>query len=73
MCLMKRYLQLIYHFEVLWASLAAPEQAQLIISMDVYPHKKKSTLTKVQLFYGIFQDFQESCWHIGQEDLLNKT
>ena len=36
----KSHLKLIFHFEILWACPAMSDQTQLIISMDVYLHKK---------------------------------
>ena len=45
-----------------------PDQAQLIISIDIYPHQDQL----LQLFPEIL-DFQEPCILIGQEDLDNKT
>ena len=62
----KRHLTLFYCFEVFWARPAVPDQVQLIISMDVYTHKKISFM--LQLFHEI-SDFQESCNLISQEDL----
>ena len=49
---------------VLGACPAAPGEAQLIVSMDVYPHEKINVM--LQLFHEIL-DLQGSC--IGQEDL----
>ena len=43
----KSYLKQIYYFEGLWASPALAEQAQLIISMDIYPHKKNPNFTAI--------------------------
>ena len=51
----KRHSKPIYHFEVLQESPAVPDQAQLIVSMNVYPHKKINFM--FQLFYEML-DFQ---------------
>ena len=52
----KTHSKLIYHFKVLWPYPAVPDQAQLIISLNVYPYKKINFM--LQVFHEIL-DFQK--------------